>query len=293
MTSTTSFLVRFAACALLVANTLAMPTTRMYYAPAPTSPPAPKTSSSGGGGGSYRKPAPMKKPKTSSGYPATGGCHDTPVPKPQTWPQTSSSGGNSGPKAPNSYYKPAPKTQWKPAPKPATASQSFGSDPAPAWKPKPQTASAGGQKWDSGPTQQTSPQTVWRPAPAAAPAQQWAPAPAAAPAQQWAPAPAAAPAQQWAPAPAAAPAQQWVPSTPTPTSSPSASPWPSPVPPAGSSIDLGDTEASATGNNTLSVGAEADKAAAAGNGVDGNALILGATPGQAIGINAPFAGYSS
>eukprot|EP00171_Calliarthron_tuberculosum_P011525 IDg11525t1 len=130
-----------------------------------------------------------------------------------------------------------------------------------------QTASNGAPTWG------TSNPAPWN-APAPKPAPAWR-----APSQEWAQ-PAPAPLQQ-------VPAQQWAPppQSPSPSASPSSAP--APVLP-GSSIQLENTNASATGNNSLSVGAERDRAAAAGNADDGNSIMLGATPGSALGFIGPL-----
>lgn len=247
-------LLRIISIALIAAFgtiTLAMPTTsKMYYEYKPYNVPAPA-------------PAPAPAPMTGSGAPprkpnpmtGSGTPMNKQNPKPCEPPHkynnqmTSSSGsGSKYPQGGNSGH--------------------MGKYPqggSGGMAPKPQTASNGGAPGQA--TGGASP--AWGPAPAPA----WAPAPAPAPA--WAPAPAQAPVAQPA-------AQPWT--APSPTSSP----MPSVAPPAGSAIDLGDTEASATGNNTLSVGAEEDKAAAAGNAIDGNSIILAAQPGAALGFTGPL-----
>ncbi len=234
--------------------TLAMPTsTKMYYAPA-TAPPRPTIS---GVDGPPRKPNPMTGSGTTNYKQYSKPC------KPHNNQMTSSSGGAGNyPMGGNKYR---PNGNAAAAPKPQTASNGGGNG---AWAPAPAPA--------------------WAPAPAPA----WAPAPAPAPGPMAQPAPGtgAAPVAQPAPAPIAQPAQQPIAASPSPTPSPS--PAPSVAPPAGSSIDLGDTEASATGNNTLSVGAEEDKAAAAGNAIDGNSIILAAQPGAALGFTGPLGGLA-
>lgn len=76
-----------------------------------------------------------------------------------------------------------------------------------------------------------------------------------------------------------------IPSTPTTPETPAA-PASSPVPPPGSSISLEETEASAVGNNSLSVGAEEGRSAVSANTENEDNILFGATqPGGAMGFN--------
>jgi len=79
-----------------------------------------------------------------------------------------------------------------------------------------------------------------------------------------------------------------IPSTPNSPVTPvtPVTPTSSPVPPPGSSISLEETEASAVGNNTLSVGAEEDRSAVSANTEDKDRFLFGAAqPGSALGFN--------
>ena len=191
----------------------------------------------------------------------------------------------------NMYKAPAPtpaaavQNSWQsaaPAPAPAPTSNSW-KKPAPAPAPAP-TVSEGSTNWGTPQKTQTVPVSA-QPVPAKA-----QPVPVNA---QPVPVNAQPVPVNAQPLPVnAQPVPVNAQPAPAPPPSPFPSPSPSSAPPAlpGSFISLENTNASATGNKSLSVGAERDQAAAAGNGLEGDFILLGAQPGSAQGVVAPLAG---
>lgn len=260
----TALQLRLALCAALLATALSWPSVRTAYQQPPRYAQRPLPSAA------TTKPNPTRIPRPTSGghYPP----RPTSTPSPYRT-NASSQQANPSKRAPcpmsggGSYNRPTatPASTYKPT-----------KTRPPASRRQPSS-----QRGASSPSRY-SPQTA---PPYTGSSQGGAPAPARAPAPAPAPAPLRAPAAAPAAAPRPMPLVRPTPSaTPTQSSSPTPSPSPSPRPRLpGSSIQLGKANASATGNTTLSVGAEKDRAAAAGNS-QGAPIALGAAPGQAAGV---------
>lgn len=77
--------------------------------------------------------------------------------------------------------------------------------------------------------------------------------------------------------------QWWVYPTPSPVP-----PTPSPAPAPGSSIEIDGLNAGATGDNSVSVGATDDKAAASSNGLNGALAAALASPGAPTALGLAF-----